>query len=379
MSRRPLVEQICSIGSELRKESFAEDHEPNVNRCADIVNQLKELTTIKSSTSAGSACSETRMNIAILEGTQIGKTLTKSIKCFQRHKRTSPSDEWDNLILSSQQLLSTWKNAASKEATIQQKKKNISEKQEDDCSTSLPSSVSIYRSRLVTQKKELYKDPPALPPTQVEIFATRCDEPPKRNKQTKILSFASTSHCSKLVKDFHPNVTPEEVLRSGSFGGTYFRTITSAVTNVTYKSKDVLQDTLDSNWISGLNKATMLTSNTYRTNINKYQVKCGGSLGMWESSGWISDIDPYGWFQWYCRFYRGRRSSDDERQISRWMKSAGFKGRFRSQLCNKILLSPKPNAISDFTISPVIRQTLLHWGIEITPHVLEQHRKRTGK
>jgi len=372
MSRTPLVEQICSLGSDLRKESFAEEDEPNVNRCADIVKQLKEVTSINSS-------SETRMNIAILEGTQIGKTLTKSLKCFRRHKRTSPSGEWDNLITSSQQLLSTWKNAASKEATIQQKKNNVRKKQEDDCPRSLPSSVGVYRSRLVTQKKELYKDPPALPPTQVEVFATCCDEPPKRNKQTKILSFASTSHCSELVKDFHPNVTPEEVLRSGSFGGTYFRTITSAVTNVTYKSKDVLQDTLDSHWISGLNKSTMLTSNTYRTNINKYQVKCGGSLGMWESSGWISDIDPYGWFQWYCRFYRGRRSSDDQRQISRWMKSAGSKGRFRSQLCNKILLSPKPNAINDFTISPVIRQTLLHWGIEITPHVLEQHRKRTGK
>ena len=370
MSKASLAEQIQSLGSDLRKESFAEEHEADINRCSDIVNQLKELTSDNS-------CGETKMNIAILEGTQIGKTLTKSLKCFRRHKRTSPSSDWDNLILSSQQLLSTWKNDVNKEVTIQLKKQK--QKKEDDCSGSLPSSVCVYRSRLVAQKKELYKDPPVLPPTQIHIFTAGCDEPPKRNKQTKILSFASTSRCSKLVKDFHPNVTPEEVLRSGSFGGTYFRTITSAVTNVTYKSNDVLQDTLDSNWITSLNKSTMLTSATYRTHVNKYQVKCGGSLGMWESSGWITDIDPYGWFQWYCRFYRGRRSSDDGRQISRWMKSAGFKGRFRSQLCNKILLSPKPNAINDFTISPVIRQTLLHWGIEITPHVLEQHRKRTGK
>merc|ERR1712025_882347 len=78
-------------------------------------------------------------------------------------------------------------------------------------------------------------------------------------------------------------------------------------------------------------------SQVYRKHINKYGVKCGGSLGMWESSGWISDSDPYGWFQWYCRFYNGRRCEDDSRQISRWLKSAGAKGRFRSQLCNKIL------------------------------------------
>ena len=95
---------------------------------------------------------------------------------------------------------------------------------------------------------------------------------------------------------------------------------------------------------------------------------------MWESSGWISDCDPYGWFQWYCRFYSGRRSSDDARQISRWMKSAGVKGRFRSQICNKIIAAGA--RAEDARISPVIRQTLLHWGLEITEHVLEMHRKR---
>jgi hypothetical protein len=87
---------------------------------------------------------------------------------------------------------------------------------------------------------------------------------------------------------------------------------------------------------------------------------------MWESSGWISNLDPYGWFQWYCRFYLGRfvpnvqrptphslhrkprslkpedrpmnirRTSDDARQISRFNGVAGPTGRFRNQLINKV-------------------------------------------
>ena len=87
-----------------------------------------------------------------------------------------------------------------------------------------------------------------------------------------------------------------EVLRSGSFGGTYFRSITSAVTNVHYKAEEVLQETLPPEWIAGLPKSSLI-SGTYRTQVNKYGVKCGGSLGMWESSGWIVECDPYGWFQ----------------------------------------------------------------------------------
>jgi len=124
------------------------------------------------------------------------------------------------------------------------------------------------------------------------------------------------------------NRTPEEVLRVGAFGFTYFCPITSsAVMNTRYNPKDVLREMVETSWIEGLDGKMLLTSSTYRPQVNKYGVKCGGLLGMWESGGWIADLDPCGWFQWYCRYDRGRRCYD-AKQISRWLKSAGPKGCF---------------------------------------------------
>jgi len=245
---------------------------------------------------------------------------------------------------------------------------------EDLSSTGLPQNISQYKARLVKYSKEMYKDPPVLPPPSMSID-TKNYGLPQRNSKTGELEFQG-GDCEKL-KEFCPNRTPEEVLRAGSFGGTYFRAINSAVTNICYIPSEVLKETVKPEWIEGLNLKTQLTSQVYKKDINKYGVKCGGSLGMWESSGCISDADPYGWFQWYCRFYNGRRCEDDSRQVSRWLKSAGAKGRFRSQLCNKILAAN--THVDDTSISPVIRQTLLHWGLEITDHVLQKHRERIGK
>ncbi len=321
------------------------------------------------------------ITIDILESTKLGKVLVKTVKTCKRYKRTANEEtrsQWDEAISTAEKLLTTYKNAADAEAKAS-KQKAAKANATAASKPGLPSSASAYKTRLVSQKKELYKDPPVLPPHSISIESTYVKSLPKRNKTTGELTFApgtnSNDELSKLLKnEFHPNRTPEEVLRSGSFGGTYFRPISSAVTNVSYKSGEVLKDTVDPMWISGLNKSSMLTSSKYSTAVNKYKVKCGGSLGMWESSGWISNSDPYGWFQWYCRFYSGRRCSDDVRQIKRWCKSAGLKGRFRSQICNKILAAG--TVCDDVRISPVIRQTLLHWGLEITDDVLNKHRNR---
>ena len=311
--------------------------------------------------------------IELLKVSKIGNILTKTIKACKRHGRNSTEKAtWDTAIAIAEEILSSMKMTADDEATAAAKTAATAKKSsstETDVAGGVPSSVTDFRARLITQKKELYKDPPSYPPINITI-ASNVAPLPTRNPKTGELSF------ELLPRDvvFTPNRTPEEVLRAGSFGGTYFRPITSAVTNVQYTSSTVLADTVEPSWITGLDKKTVLTSMTYRNAVNKFGVKCGGSLGMWESSGWISNVDPYGWFQWYCRFYRGRRTSDDARQISRWAGVAGIKGRFRSQLCNKIIAAN--TTCDDRKISPVIRQTLLHWGLEITEDVLSKHKKR---
>jgi hypothetical protein len=355
-------EQISTIATRLTKEVLENRSEPSLEACKDLLKALAEVN----------------MTLPLLQATMLGKTVTKIVKSFKRHKRTASGDdskEWERLISTSEKIIDSWKTMADtqikNQAGVPQKPQKVDAREPGP-----PKSVSEYKARLVAHKKEIYKDPPVLPRGSIKVESYTCPLP-SCDKATGALTFtAKDPEVQKLLKDFHPNRSPEQVLRAGSFGGTYFRPIVSAVTNIQYNSQEVLKDTLPKEWIDGL-AANMLTSATYRPQINKFRVKCGGSLGMWESSGWMTDADPYGWFQWYCRFYQGRRSSDDSRQISRCLASAGPKGRFRSQLCNKILAAQ--TSFDNPSISPVIRQTLLHWGLEITQDILDKHKKRVGK
>jgi hypothetical protein len=183
--------------------------------------------------------------------------------------------------------------------------------------------------------------------------------------------------------DFHPNLSPSEVLQMGSFGGTYFRPIYSATTKQSY-GNEVWQE-LPPKWLEGLNIARQVRSSTYNISVNKYKVKSGGDLAMWEDSGWMRDCDPYGNFQWLCRFFRGRRCDDDERQIARSMACFGPTGRWRGNLCGKVLASVAADSsrrktieseVENFSISPVVRQTLQHWGYKLTAEHVYSFQKR---
>lgn len=160
--------------------------------------------------------------------------------------------------------------------------------------------------------------------------------------------------------NFRPNLTPTEVIEQGAWQGTYFRPIYSTVTGKNYKNihhkypflKHIPEDKIS----RPLEQADVT--------INKYGVKVGSTLEFWEERGWIHEQNPYGWFHWYCDFYSGVRSEDDERQIKRWLAFTGPKGRFRNSLINKI--HDKSGIWNDISISPKIRQSGLHWCYELT-------------
>ena len=124
---------------------------------------------------------------------------------------------------------------------------------------------------------------------------------------------------------------------------TYFRDIYSGVNEKWYrklwKEFDQLKN-IDQKYHS---------QDYYDASVNKYGVKCGTSLNLWENKGWI--------FQWYFRYWLGRRSLDDERQINRWKKIVG---RFKGKLFK--MIKDVGGKLDDYSISHEIGQILLHWG-----------------
>ena len=95
--------------------------------------------------------------------------------------------------------------------------------------------------------------------------------------------------------------------------------------------------------------------------VNKYGVKYGTSLKFWKNKGCINEIDPYGWFQWYFRYWLDIRSQDDERQINRWK---GIVSRFRGKLVK--MINDAGSKFDDYSIWPKTRQFLLHLVYELT-------------
>ena len=100
--------------------------------------------------------------------------------------------------------------------------------------------------------------------------------------------------------DFQPELTPKQMLNLGVFGGKY---MTDAV------------DEFPSDWFED----AKLSPNGHNPSLNYFRVSAGESLSVWRQKGWIYPDDPRGWFQWYCRYYLGRRiDKEDARQIKRW-------------------------------------------------------------
>ena len=149
--------------------------------------------------------------------------------------------------------------------------------------------------------------------------------------------------------DFGANKTPVEIIKECVFGGTYFRDIYSGVNGKWYRKSWKEFDELKNIG------QKYYYSNYYDASLNKYGVKCRTSLRFWQNKGCIHSIDPYGWFQWYFRYWLGRRSLDDERQINRWKNIVT---RFKGKLVK--MIKDTNSKFDDYSISPKIRQILLH-------------------
>ncbi len=134
--------------------------------------------------------------------------------------------------------------------------------------------------------------------------------------------------------DFKPELSPREMLELGIFGGKYL---------------DVKFSEFPSSWF----RKAKLSDSEKNKDLNFFKINASKPLAYWQQKGWINKQDPRGWFQWYCRYYMGRRSMDDERQIKRWKAMK----RHISQL-------KKNCASGDLSCRPRQRQALLHWAYD---------------
>lgn len=135
--------------------------------------------------------------------------------------------------------------------------------------------------------------------------------------------------------DFKPDLTPAEMLALGVFGGKYMTDC---------------RDEFPAAWF----KAAKLSPERYDKELNFFGVKASQPLAVWQEKDWIFPDDPRGWFQWYCRYFMGRRlPEEDRRQIRRW------------KMMRRHIAQIERNCRSgDFLCRRRQRQALLHWAYD---------------
>ncbi len=141
-----------------------------------------------------------------------------------------------------------------------------------------------------------------------------------------------------MGKEFHseflPELTPKQMLELGIFGGKYMTDC---------------QPEFPKSWFT----KAKLSPEKNNPDLNYFGISASKPLSYWIQKGWIYKDDPRGWFQWYCRYYMGRRCADDERQIKRWKAMRRHIAQLRKH-CRK----------GDIQCRPKQRQALLHWAYD---------------
>lgn len=134
--------------------------------------------------------------------------------------------------------------------------------------------------------------------------------------------------------EFQPELTPQELLELGVFGGKYMTDC---------------RDEFPDQWFAN----ARLCPEKHDPQINFFGINASKPLSYWRRKGWIYHEDPRGWFQWYCRYYLGRRCRDDDRQIKRWKAIRRHIGQLK-----------KNCPPGDWHCRPRQRQALLHWAYD---------------
>ena len=133
---------------------------------------------------------------------------------------------------------------------------------------------------------------------------------------------------------FTPELTPREMLQLGVFGGKYMT--------------DCRRE-FPASWFA----RAKLCAERHDASLNCFGVEASQPLAVWQKKGWIYHEDPRGWFQWYCRYYSGRRCGDDLRQIARWRA-------VRRHIAQLKKHCPR----GDLSCRRRQRQALLHWAYD---------------
>lgn len=137
--------------------------------------------------------------------------------------------------------------------------------------------------------------------------------------------------------DFKPELTPAQMLKLGVFGGRYLRDCRKEFPEKWFENAK-----LHPQGVPG-----------HSRKLNFFKVDASQPLKIWQKNGWIHPDDPRGWFQWYCRYYMGRRHEDDERQIKRW-----------NAMKRHISQIKKNCKLGDLNCRKKQRQALLHWAYD---------------
>ncbi len=135
-------------------------------------------------------------------------------------------------------------------------------------------------------------------------------------------------------REFQPELTPKQMLELGVFGGKYMT--------------DCLAE-FPAAWFEN----ARLCAERHDPALNYFGVNASQPLAEWRRKGWLYEEDPRGWFQWYCRYYMGRRCPDDERQITRW-----------KAMRRHVAQITKNCRSGDLSCRPKQRQALLHWAYD---------------